>query len=122
MVRLEYLLPEVSYGSTFEGQWKLTDLTPVEHLGGASNGGLERMSAGPVSTHVALLRGVNVGGKNKLPMEDLRAMFTLAGCEAVVTYIQSGNVVFKAGAELATLDYLSRPGPPPPQGRLPAVQ
>ena len=60
------------------------------------------MSAGPVSTHVALLRGVNVGGKNKLPMEDLRAMFTLAGCEAVRTYIQSGNVVFKAGAELAT--------------------
>ena len=60
------------------------------------------MSAGPVSTHVALLRGVNVGGKNKLPMENLRAMFTLAGCEAVETYIQSGNVVFKAGGALAT--------------------
>ncbi len=60
------------------------------------------MSASPDSTHVALLRGVNVGGKNKLPMEDLRTIFTLAGCEAVVTYIQSGNVVFKAGAELAT--------------------
>ena len=60
------------------------------------------MSAGPVSTHVALLRGVNVGGKNKLPMEDLRAMFTLAGCAAVETYIQSGNVVFKAWAALAT--------------------
>ena len=60
------------------------------------------MSAGPVSTHVALLRGINVGGKHKLPMENLRAMFTLAGCEAVETYIQSGNVVFKAGAALAT--------------------
>ena len=60
------------------------------------------MSAGPVSAHVALLRGINVGGKNRLPMEDLRAMFTLAGCEAVETYIQSGNGVFKAGDALAT--------------------
>lgn len=60
------------------------------------------MSVGPVSTHVALLRGVNVGGKNRLPMKDLRAMFALAGCEAVATYIQSGNVVFKARAHLAT--------------------
>ena len=59
------------------------------------------MSAGPVSTHVALLRGVNVGGKNKLPMRDLEAIFGLSGCEAVETYIQSGNVVFKAGAALA---------------------
>ena len=79
-----------------------SDLAPVEHLVGASNGGLERMSAGPVSAHVALLRGINVGGKNRLPMEDLRAMFTLAGCEAVETYIQSGNGVFKAGDALAT--------------------
>lgn len=59
------------------------------------------MSTDPVATYVALLRGVNVGGKNKLPMRDLTAMFTLAGCEAVETYIQSGNVVFKAGAALA---------------------
>ena len=60
------------------------------------------MSPDAPGTHVALLRGVNVGGKNKLPMHDLREMFTLTGCEAVETYIQSGNVVFKAGAVLAT--------------------
>ena len=59
------------------------------------------LSAGTVSTHVALLRGVNVGGKNKLPMAGLRTIFAVAGCEAVETYIQSGNVVFKAGAALA---------------------
>ena len=59
------------------------------------------MSADPVATYVALLRGVNVGGKNKLPMRDLTVMLTLAGCEAVENYIQSGNVVFKAGAVLA---------------------
>ena len=59
------------------------------------------MSTDPVATYAALLRGVNVGGKNKLPMRDLIEMFTLAGCEAVETYIQSGNVVFKAGSALA---------------------
>ena len=46
------------------------------------------------STHVALLRGVNVGGKNKLPMAQLRASFESLGCAEVRTYIQSGNVVF----------------------------
>jgi uncharacterized protein (DUF1697 family) len=51
--------------------------------------------------HVALLRGVNVGGKNSLPMADLAAMFTAAGCTEVRTYIQSGNVVFVAKAAVA---------------------
>jgi uncharacterized protein (DUF1697 family) len=43
---------------------------------------------------VALLRGINVGGKNMLPMTDLARMFEKAGCTSVRTYIQSGNVVF----------------------------
>ncbi len=46
--------------------------------------------------HVALLRGINVGGKNKLPMKDLTELFVDAGCSRVETYIQSGNVVFEA--------------------------
>ena len=50
---------------------------------------------------VALLRGINVGGKNMLPMKDLVAMFERAGCSNVVHYIQSGNVVFDAPAPLA---------------------
>ena len=49
---------------------------------------------------VALLRGVNVGGKNMLPMKDLAAMFAKAGCRDVATYIQSGNVVFGADAKI----------------------
>jgi uncharacterized protein (DUF1697 family) len=48
------------------------------------------------SRYVALLRGINVGGKNMLPMKDLAAMFVGAGCGDVATYIQSGNVVFSA--------------------------
>lgn len=49
------------------------------------------------SVQVALLRGVNVGGKNKLPMRDLASMFEEAGCGNVRTFIQSGNVLFTAG-------------------------
>ena len=64
-----------------------------------------RQSESTVTTgeqrYVALLRGVNVGGKNKLPMADLRDIFTAAGCAAVQTYIQSGNVVFEAAQNLA---------------------
>jgi uncharacterized protein (DUF1697 family) len=47
-----------------------------------------------VPTHVALLRGINVGGRNKVAMADLRAVMTALGHADVATYIQSGNVVF----------------------------
>jgi uncharacterized protein (DUF1697 family) len=47
-----------------------------------------------MSTFIALLRAVNVGGTGKLPMSDLRAMCTELGFENVTTYIASGNVVF----------------------------
>jgi uncharacterized protein (DUF1697 family) len=43
--------------------------------------------------YVALLRGINVGGKTKVAMATLREVCASAGCENVVTYIQSGNVV-----------------------------
>jgi uncharacterized protein (DUF1697 family) len=49
---------------------------------------------------VALLRGINLGNKNKLPMKDLAQMFVDAGCSDVKTYIQSGNVVFTAPASV----------------------
>ncbi|MDI1290369.1 MAG: DUF1697 domain-containing protein [bacterium] len=46
-----------------------------------------------VSTYVALLRGVNVGGNNKIPMAALRSALEAAGFDRVRTYIQSGNVL-----------------------------
>ncbi|MFK7817372.1 MAG: DUF1697 domain-containing protein [Planctomycetaceae bacterium] len=46
-----------------------------------------------MATFVALLRGVNVSGKNKLPMADLRAAVESAGFSNVRIYLQSGNVV-----------------------------
>ncbi len=47
---------------------------------------------------IALLRGINVGGHNKLPMADLRALLEGLGYGGVRTYIQSGNAVFDAPA------------------------
>ena len=54
-----------------------------------------------MGTYVALLRGINVGGNNMLPMRELVATFEGAGCARVRHYIQSGNVVFDAPAPLA---------------------
>jgi len=54
-----------------------------------------------MSTHVALLRAINVGGRNSLPMKTLVALFEALGCGNVRTYIQSGNVVFEASDALA---------------------
>jgi len=49
-----------------------------------------------LATFIALLRGINVGGGRKVPMTDLRALFENLGHSDVRTYIQSGNVVFRA--------------------------
>ena len=46
--------------------------------------------------YVALLRGVNVGGKNKVPMARLREVFQQVGHTDVRTYINSGNIVFES--------------------------
>lgn len=51
--------------------------------------------------YVALMRGINVGGKNMLPMKDLVNLFEKAGCTDVAHYIQSGNVVFTAKPAVA---------------------
>jgi uncharacterized protein (DUF1697 family) len=47
-----------------------------------------------MASHVALLRGINVGGRNKVPMAELREVVTSLGHTGVTTYIQSGNVLF----------------------------
>jgi len=48
-------------------------------------------------SYVALLRGINVGGKNIIPMRELAHMFHVNGFPDARTYIQSGNVVFTPG-------------------------
>jgi uncharacterized protein (DUF1697 family) len=54
--------------------------------------------------YVALLRGINVGGRNKVAMADLRAAFEADGHRAVSTYIQSGNVLFTSHVPRANLE------------------
>jgi uncharacterized protein (DUF1697 family) len=46
--------------------------------------------------YVALLRGINVGGKNRVDMKELKAVFEKAGMTSVRTYINSGNVIFSS--------------------------
>ena len=50
-------------------------------------------------TLVALLRGINVGGKNPLPMKDLVTILEAIGARNVKTYGQSGNAVFESGED-----------------------
>jgi uncharacterized protein (DUF1697 family) len=52
---------------------------------------------------VALLRGVNVGGGNKVPMAELRRLAEGLGWTGVRTYVASGNLVFRAGGEAGAL-------------------
>ena len=56
-----------------------------------------------LTRYALLLRGVNVGTKNSLPMIDLRALLTKIGCAGVQTYIQSGNAVFGTKLGVAEL-------------------
>lgn len=46
--------------------------------------------------YLALLRGINVGGNNIIRKDQLKACFEAADCESVVTYIQSGNILFRS--------------------------
>jgi uncharacterized protein (DUF1697 family) len=46
--------------------------------------------------YISLLRGINVSGKNKLPMVALQKIYQALGGQKVTTYIQSGNVIFQA--------------------------
>lgn len=52
---------------------------------------------------VALIRGINVGGKNSLPMKELTGVLEDMGCANVKTYIQSGNAVFGSTSTTARL-------------------
>ena len=56
-----------------------------------------------VNTYVILMRGINVGGKNKIPMAELVQRLEELGFEGVTSYIQSGNVVLRSDLDAAAL-------------------
>ncbi|MFC6463558.1 DUF1697 domain-containing protein [Marinilactibacillus sp. GCM10026970] len=53
--------------------------------------------------YIVLLRGINVGGKNKVKMADLRTELLKEGFETVQTYIQSGNIVVESNLSSKTI-------------------
>lgn len=61
-------------------------------------------TVGVMARQVALFRGINVGGNNRVPMAELRAEFEALGFTNVASIIQSGNVVFDGADEEATGD------------------
>lgn len=56
-----------------------------------------------MNRYIAILRGINVGGKRKILMKDLKLMFEQMQCTNVSTYIQSGNVIFDTKEEVDNL-------------------
>jgi uncharacterized protein (DUF1697 family) len=52
-----------------------------------------------MQTIISILRGINLGSHNKIPMPELKALYEKAGFKNITTYIQSGNVVFSADKE-----------------------
>ncbi len=59
-----------------------------------------------MNTYISLLRGINVNGQRKIQMKDLAELYAILGFEKIVTYIQSGNVVFSS--KLNTLSKISQ--------------
>src|SRR5271154_4548923 len=57
-----------------------------------------------MAIHIALLRGINVGGNRLVSMDDLRAFFVGLGLAEARTLLQSGNVVFRSGAGPGALE------------------
>lgn len=56
-----------------------------------------------INTYIVLLRGVNVGGKNKVSMTELQSLLEEQGFENIVTYIQSGNVILHSELSVQAL-------------------
>lgn len=69
----------------------------------ASFNGYREKGLTKMAIYIALLRGINVGGKNKIKMADLKRSFDEIGLERVQTYIQSGNVLFESDKEEESL-------------------
>ena len=60
--------------------------------------------------YIALLRGINVGGKNKIDMKLLKQTFEQVGMKDVVTYINTGNIIFSYSgiSKKGTIAYFGR--------------
>ncbi len=53
-----------------------------------------------MNSYISILRGINVGGRRKILMKDLKDLYLSLGFENVITYIQSGNVYFSSSTDM----------------------
>ncbi|MCL5992285.1 MAG: DUF1697 domain-containing protein [Bacteroidetes bacterium] len=61
-----------------------------------------------METYISILRGINVSGQKKIQMADLKALYEELKLKEVITYIQSGNVIFKAEKKLSGTELSKR--------------
>ncbi|MFT8321109.1 MAG: DUF1697 domain-containing protein [Bacillus sp. (in: firmicutes)] len=59
-----------------------------------------------MTVYIALIRGINVGGHNRIKMKELKDLLSTNGLEQVTTYIQSGNIVFRSDEKAETVQQL----------------
>ncbi|MEJ7676829.1 MAG: DUF1697 domain-containing protein [Segetibacter sp.] len=57
-----------------------------------------------MKTFISILRGINVSGQKKILMTDLKVLYESLKFKDVITYIQSGNVIFKTSIELSDVE------------------
>lgn len=101
----QHRVPVIVSGATTRNSMTETSVAAdlIAGPGGRVRGGtVPRMGS---TRYVALVRGINVGGRNAVAMADLRAVLS-SSLDAVETYIQSGNVLFDTEAPRATLEPL----------------
>jgi uncharacterized protein (DUF1697 family) len=55
-----------------------------------------------MAKYISILRGINVGGQKRILMADLKNLYENLGFKSVVTYIQSGNVIFESDEDIAS--------------------
>lgn len=61
-----------------------------------------------MQTFISILRGINVSGQKKILMTELKALYESLKLKEVITYIQSGNVIFKSNEKLSGLDFAKK--------------
>ena len=95
----DYIYPEDNAPEKVEG-FVIDDMISGQPIAFTEND-IKTIKEIPMKPYVALLRGINVGGKNKIFMPALKAVFEEAGFWDVQTYINSGNILFSADEDSA---------------------
>ena len=61
-----------------------------------------------MQTFISILRGINVSGQKKILMAELKVLYESLKFKDVITYIQSGNVLFKSNEKLSDIEFATK--------------